>query len=43
MRIQMREDGLGLEQIVLSARTYLTARPGATRNDTTILPVSGSR
>jgi hypothetical protein len=43
IRIQMREDGLGLDQIVLSARAYLTARPGAPRNDTTILPVTGTR
>lgn len=38
IRIQVREDGLSLDQIVLSADTYLTASPGATKNDTTILP-----
>jgi len=37
LRIQMREDGLGIDQVVLSAVKYLTARPGATKNDTTIL------
>ena len=39
LRIQMREDGLGLDQVVLSAQTYLTTRPGAARNDTTIVPL----
>jgi hypothetical protein len=38
MRVQVREDGLGIDQIVLSAAAYLTARPGATRNDATIVP-----
>jgi hypothetical protein len=38
IRIQTREDGLTLDQIVLSAGTYLTTAPGVTKNDTTILP-----
>jgi hypothetical protein len=38
IRIQVREDGIGLDQIVLSAASYLTTAPGATKNDTTILP-----
>ena len=38
MRVQVREDGLGIDQIVLSAVKYLTAAPGAPRNDTTIVP-----
>ena len=38
MRIQVREDGVGIDQIVLSAVRYLTVSPGATKNDTTILP-----
>ena len=38
IRIQVREDGIGLDQIVLSAANYLSAAPGATKNDTTILP-----
>ena len=38
LRIQMREDGLGIDQVVLSAVRYLTARPGATQNDTVVLP-----
>jgi len=37
IRVQVREDGLSLDQIVLSAVTYLTAAPGAAKNDTTIL------
>jgi hypothetical protein len=37
IHIQPREDGVSIDQIVLSASKYLTARPGAARNDTTIL------
>ena len=37
IRIQVREDGLSLDQIVLSANTYAAAAPGATKNDTTVL------
>lgn len=37
IRIQTREDGLGIDQIVLSSGTYLNASPGAINNDTTIL------
>jgi hypothetical protein len=37
IRVQVREDGLSLDQIVLSSGSYLTAAPGATKNDT-ILP-----
>jgi hypothetical protein len=38
IRVQVREDGLSLDQIVLSSSTYLTAMPGAFKNDATILP-----
>jgi hypothetical protein len=38
IRIQNREDGVSIDQIVLSSSRYLTASPGATRNDTTIVP-----
>lgn len=38
IRIQQREDGIALDQIVLSPDTYLNASPGATKNDTRILP-----
>jgi hypothetical protein len=37
IHIQPREDGVSIDQIVLSASKYLTARPGAAKNDTTIL------
>jgi hypothetical protein len=37
IRIQVREDGLSVDQVVLSPSTYLSASPGATKNDTTIL------
>ena len=41
MRIQVREDGLSLDQVVLSPATYLTSAPGATKNDGTILTGGG--
>lgn len=37
IRIQGREDGISIDQIVLSPDTYLTRSPGATKNDATIL------
>src|SRR4029079_11093267 len=40
IRIQQREDGLSVDQIVLSPATFLTSAPGANKNDHTILPVS---
>src|SRR5512134_1087569 len=41
IRIQVREDGFSIDQIVLSAGTYLNSAPGALRNDATVLPASG--
>ena len=38
MRIQQREDGAIVDQIVLSPDTYFTTPPGAATNDVTILP-----
>jgi endonuclease/exonuclease/phosphatase family metal-dependent hydrolase len=38
LRVQTREDGLSIDQIVLSPTTYLNSSPGALRNDTVILP-----
>jgi hypothetical protein len=38
IRIQDREDGIAIDQIVLSPSKYLSASPGLTKNDTTILP-----
>jgi hypothetical protein len=40
LRIQPREDGLSLDQVVLSPQTYLSSSPGAVVNDNTILPKS---
>jgi hypothetical protein len=40
LRIQVREDGLSIDQIVLSPQNYLTIAPGAVVNDVTILPKS---
>jgi hypothetical protein len=37
MRIHYREDGIYIDQLVVSANTYLTARPGTTKNDKTIV------
>jgi hypothetical protein len=37
IRVQTREDGLSIDQIVLSPSTYLDEAPGATKNDRTIL------
>ncbi|HVG20246.1 MAG TPA: IPT/TIG domain-containing protein [Blastocatellia bacterium] len=42
LRIQPREDGLSIDQIVLSASTYLNTSPGTLMNDSTILPKTGS-
>jgi hypothetical protein len=38
MRIQVREDGVMLDQIVLSPGTYLQNAPGSVTNDSTIVP-----
>jgi hypothetical protein len=40
IRIQQREDGISIDQIVLSGGQWATAPPGANRNDATILPQS---
>ena len=37
MRVQVREDGLSIDQIVLSDVTFVSTAPGAKKNDTTIL------
>ena len=37
IRIQQREDGVSIDQIVLSSEKYLTTRPGTAKNDHTIL------
>jgi hypothetical protein len=38
LRIQVREDGVQLDQIVLSPTTYRTSPPGPATNDSTIVP-----
>jgi hypothetical protein len=38
LRIQVREDGVQLDQIVLSPTTYLSTPPGPASNDATIVP-----
>jgi hypothetical protein len=38
IRIQTREDGLAIDQIVLSSARYLTTAPGTVKDDATILP-----
>jgi hypothetical protein len=38
IRVQVREDGLAIDQIVLSTEKYLQMSPGATKMDATILP-----
>ena len=40
LRVQSREDGAQIDQIVLSPATYLSRPPGGNANDSTILPRS---
>ena len=42
IRIQRREDGISVDQIVLSASRYLTSAPGSASNDSTIVGSSSS-
>lgn len=42
MRVQTREDGFTIDQVVLSPDRYLTTSPGALKNDTTIVPAPSS-
>jgi len=41
IRIQVREDGLSIDQIVLSPQTFINTAPGPLKNDNTVLPKSG--
>ena len=41
VRVQMREDGLSIDQIVLSSSVFMNQAPGTTKNDGTILPEQG--
>jgi hypothetical protein len=38
IRLQVREDGLSFDQIILSPERFLTAAPGAAKQDATIYP-----
>jgi endonuclease/exonuclease/phosphatase (EEP) superfamily protein YafD len=40
IRVQIREDGVGIDQIVLSPSTYMTRSPGLVANDTVIVSKS---
>jgi hypothetical protein len=40
LRIQVKEDGLSIDQIVISPQTYLNSAPGSLKNDATILAKS---
>ena len=42
IRVQVREDGLAIDQVVLSPTTWFSDAPGATKNDTTILTGGGA-
>jgi phospholipase D-like protein len=41
LRVQQREDGAIIDQIVISPDTYLTSAPGARKEDTTVLDRTG--
>lgn len=43
LRVQTREDGFAIDQIVLSPDLYLTTAPGALKQDATILPQADGR
>lgn len=42
LRVQAREDGISIDQIVLSPVAYATKAPGLGKNDTTIIPEPGA-
>ena len=42
IRVQVREDGLSIDQIVLSREQFLTTPPGATKDDGTIYAEQGA-
>ena len=41
IRIQTREDGVEIDQIVLSSASYMNGSPGSSRDDSTVLSKSG--
>jgi endonuclease/exonuclease/phosphatase family metal-dependent hydrolase len=42
IRVQTREDGVQIDQVILSPATYLSNAPGSVRNDTKIVAKSGA-
>ena len=42
LRIQQREDGISIDQVVLSSAAYVTAAPGANKDDATILTATSA-
>lgn len=42
LRVQIREDGAQIDQIVISNGAYLYSSPGQMTNDTVVVPVSGA-
>lgn len=42
LRVQIREDGAQIDQIVLSSNAYLYSSPGSLTNDTVIVPRAGT-
>jgi hypothetical protein len=40
LRVQVREDGLSIDQILLSPQAFVSTAPGALKNDTTIYPAT---
>jgi hypothetical protein len=42
LRVQIKEDGFSIDQIVLSAIKYLTSAPGTLKNDATIVNFDGT-
>jgi hypothetical protein len=43
IRVQVREDGVEIDQIVISPVTYVDNSPGSVSNDTTIVPKPGGQ
>jgi hypothetical protein len=41
IRIQQREDGLRIDQVVISAASHFTSAPGSLKHDTTLVPIFG--
>jgi hypothetical protein len=42
IRIQQREDGVRIDQVVISADRYAASAPGTAKQDATIVPSAGA-